>query len=84
MTQNASGIANPTTPLGRWMKDNGKSLTDLVRGAGVAWLTARDYVEGKPTTRADHAVAERIAAWTEGAFSAEDLLSVRRPAKGAA
>lgn len=83
MTQNASGITNPTTPLGRWMKDNGKSLTDLVRGAGVAWLTARDYVQGKPTTRADHAVAQRIAAWTSGALTAEDLLAVRRPTRAA-
>lgn len=76
----AEGLVRPRTQLGRWMKKNNKTLSDLVRGACISQPTARSYVDGEPHTRWDHDVLQRISAFTGGTVSVEALKS----AKGAA
>lgn len=72
----AEGLRRPRTQLARWMKRNGKTLSDLVRGASVSQPTARAYVEGGRVHRADVLVAGRISAFTGGEVSVNDLVGI--------
>lgn len=69
----ARGLTRPRTPLGRWMKKNKRTLSDLVRGANISQPTARSYVEGAAHARWDHDVLGRIEAWTGGAVTVDQL-----------
>lgn len=73
-------LSTSSTPLASWMRRNGKSLSDLMRGASVSMQTARAYVSGVLGSRRNLAVVERIAAFTGGAVDAAKIAATTEAA----
>lgn len=69
----------PATPLARWMKSNGKTISDLCRAVTITHPTARTYVDGHKSKTIDWDVSERISRWTAGAVPALIVAAARAP-----